>query len=142
MSQTKPLDLAKVAYAAYGDATGGLNYQGAPMPAWDDLGTPIQSAWVAAARAITQTAATVQASTVQTPSLGRIVLVAADPAKNNGSDVAPAAITRVWTGTSINVRVLLDGPDVEWRTSLTYAEDLADLDDNARLYRWTWPPRV
>ena len=44
--------LARAAYAAYGQATGGLNYQGLPMPEWDDLGEPIQRAWVAAVTAI------------------------------------------------------------------------------------------
>jgi hypothetical protein len=27
--------LARAAYAAYGQATGGLNYQGLPMPEWE-----------------------------------------------------------------------------------------------------------
>ena len=79
----------------------------------------------------------------QAPSLGRIVLVAVDPAMNNGADVAPAIITRVWTGTSINVRVLLDSDVVPpWRTSLTHAETLDGLDAPIRHSRWTWPPRV
>lgn len=47
-----PLDLARVAYAAYGDSTGGLNYQGEPMPQWDDLGDAIQDAWIVAAGAV------------------------------------------------------------------------------------------
>lgn len=42
-------NLAQAAYRAYGDTTGGLNYQGLPMPTWDDLGPAIQAAWVAAA---------------------------------------------------------------------------------------------
>ncbi len=45
-------DLAQVAYAAYGTATDGKNYQGLPMPTWDDLGAPIQDAWRAAARGV------------------------------------------------------------------------------------------
>ena len=31
----------RIAYRAYGDATGGLNYQGLPMPTWDDLGDTV-----------------------------------------------------------------------------------------------------
>jgi hypothetical protein len=79
----------------------------------------------------------------QKPSLGRIVLVRAEPTMNNGAHTAPAIITRVWNDTTINVRVLLDSQNSpEWRTSLVHADTLDDLDDNARLYRWTWPPRV
>jgi hypothetical protein len=42
----------KVAYVAYGEVTGGKNYQGLPMPAWDELPATIQDAWVAAAQAV------------------------------------------------------------------------------------------
>jgi hypothetical protein len=49
MIQPVRLALAQAAYAAYGDHTGGLNYQGRTMPAWDNLGPTIQGAWVAAA---------------------------------------------------------------------------------------------
>lgn len=42
---------AQRAYAAYGHATGGLTFDGRPMPAWDDLGETIQQAWTAAAQA-------------------------------------------------------------------------------------------
>jgi|GEM_PF-2496807 len=54
------------------------------------------------------------------PSLGRIVLVAVDPKTNNGADVAPAVITRVWSDSMINVRVLLDTSEVPpSKTSIT-----------------------
>lgn len=77
------------------------------------------------------------------PSLGRIVLVAVDPAQNNGSDVAPAVVTRVFSGDEvsgwvINVRVLLDGTDVPWRTS----QRLIDEPDAPRVGIAWWPPRV
>lgn len=49
-------DLARAAYAAYGQATGGLNYQGLPMPGWEALGETIQGAWIAATRATERTA--------------------------------------------------------------------------------------
>jgi hypothetical protein len=41
--------LARIAYEAYGNVTGGKNYQGLPMPAWDDLPQQIRDAWDAAA---------------------------------------------------------------------------------------------
>lgn len=44
-----PEELARKAYAAYGAVTGGKNYQGLPMPAFDALGEQIRGAWVAAA---------------------------------------------------------------------------------------------
>lgn len=44
--------IARAAYAAYGETTGGKNYQGPPMPDWDDLGEKIQTAWRAATVAV------------------------------------------------------------------------------------------
>lgn len=80
---------------------------------------------------------------MQQPSIGRIVHVSADPAMNNGATTAPAVITRVWSDTVINVRVLLDSDSVPpWRTSLTHTETLDELAEDARELRWTWPPRV
>jgi hypothetical protein len=78
------------------------------------------------------------------PSLGRIVLVPIQPEMNNGATVAPAIITRVWSDTTVNLRVLADGESLLWRTSSTYVEDLDTLDagDPTRINRWTWPPRV
>ncbi|MGW4108546.1 hypothetical protein [Streptomyces sp. NPDC004976] len=80
---------------------------------------------------------------VQKPSVGRIVLVPAEPTMNNGADVAPAIITRVWNDSTINVRVLLDSQNApEWRTSLVHTDALEGLDGNASPHRWAWPPRV
>jgi hypothetical protein len=45
-------DLARLAYVAYGASTGHKNFRGDPMPAWDDLGEAIQTAWAAAALAV------------------------------------------------------------------------------------------
>ena len=45
-------DYAQLAYAAYGAATSYRNYQGLPMPNWDDLTERIRQAWVAAAEAV------------------------------------------------------------------------------------------
>ena len=50
-------DLAKIAYDAYGEAVGGLNYMGLPMPPWDELPTKIHDGWVAATDAVVQAVA-------------------------------------------------------------------------------------
>lgn len=47
-------ELAEIGYRAYSKSTGNLNYQGLPMPKWDDLPEKIKAAWVAAATAITE----------------------------------------------------------------------------------------
>jgi len=52
------------------------------------------------------------------PSIGRIVLVPVDAVINNGADVAPAIITRVWSGYVVNVHVLLDGANTGGKTSV------------------------
>ncbi|MEU4165597.1 hypothetical protein AB0F46_01765 [Streptomyces sp. NPDC026665] len=76
---------------------------------------------------------------MSTPSLGQIVLVPADPAVNNGGDVAPAIITRVWNDEVVNVRVLLDSDAVQWRTSVKLVDTLEGVEHK---HCWTWPPRV
>jgi hypothetical protein len=48
--------LAQIAYEAYGDMTGGVNYQGLPMPGWDGLPARIKAAWNAAVNATVKTA--------------------------------------------------------------------------------------
>ena len=45
-------DLARIAYVAYGETTDFKNYQGLPMPAYDDLTERIQRAWEAAVTAV------------------------------------------------------------------------------------------
>lgn len=77
----------------------------------------------------------------QTPSLGRIVLVPIEPEMNNGADTAPAIITRVWSDTTVNVRVLADSECLLWRTSSTYTDNLDERGQTHMNY-WTWPPRV
>ncbi len=49
MTEDERVLLAQAAYDAYGKRTQWLNFQGNPMPAWDDLGDTIRGAWVAAA---------------------------------------------------------------------------------------------
>ena len=56
--------LAQIAYEAYGDMTGGKNYQGLPMPEWADLPARIKAAWNASVNA------TVKAALDEWPDLG------------------------------------------------------------------------
>jgi hypothetical protein len=97
------------------------------------------------------------------PSVGRIVHVLVDPKQNNGSDVAAAAITRVWSDTCVNLRVWHDGPSVppegsfrqDWLTSwpLHESREAAAEVHAARVAEFGpgytialsaafWPPRV
>jgi hypothetical protein len=48
----QPNELARAAYAAYGEVTGHKNFRGDPMPDWDDLGDTIQRAWAGAATTV------------------------------------------------------------------------------------------
>lgn len=45
-------ELARVAYAAYGDTAGWKNFRGDPMPEWENLGSSIQTCWIMAASAV------------------------------------------------------------------------------------------
>lgn len=49
---TDDVTLGEVAYTAYGRTTDFKNYQGLPMPAWQDLGDTIRAAWENAAKAV------------------------------------------------------------------------------------------
>lgn len=80
-----------------------------------------------------------------TPSIGRIVLVPAQPHTNNGAQVVPAVITRVWNDDLINVRVLGENTNTEWRTSVKRVDELPPVQpglDIAPPLVWAWPPRV
>lgn len=44
------VDRAKAAYHAYGGVTDFKNYQGLPMPQWEDLTEKIREAWIAATK--------------------------------------------------------------------------------------------
>lgn len=46
------VDLGMLAYLAYGEYVGMVNFQGDPMPEWDDLPERIQRAWREAARRV------------------------------------------------------------------------------------------
>jgi len=75
------------------------------------------------------------------PTIGRIVIALVDPSRNNGTDVCPAIITRVWGPTMVNVKTLNDSLANEWLTSVT----LFDTEDEAREHgphSCFWPPRA
>jgi hypothetical protein len=95
------------------------------------------------------------------PSLGRIVHVLIDPAKNNGSDVAMAFVTRTWgesvdaDGTlrhTVNLRVVTDTfSDLPSLTSVYLYDERPTAETLTRLYPQNvtgrgsisfWPPRV
>lgn len=85
----------------------------------------------------------------QKPSIGRIVHVPAAALRGcemNGADVAPAVITRVWSDAMVNVRVLLDGNDTPWKTSIALYQSREDYDRaaqvNGRDFGCYWPGRV
>ncbi|MEU1496043.1 hypothetical protein [Streptomyces sp. NPDC005732] len=75
-------------------------------------------------------------ATPRMPEVGDVVLVPANPAENNGSAEAPAVVTRVWSATTVNVRILQDGTTVPWRTSLVYRDTFDGFDGAAAV--WTW----
>lgn len=87
---------------------------------------------------------------MQQPSLGRVVLAVVNPTMNNGSDVAPATITRVWAENPggywvVNYKVTLDssGADLWVSSARLYADELEAREyvangSNAAF----WPPRV
>jgi hypothetical protein len=65
----------------------------------------------------------------QTPSLGQTVLVTVHPTTNNGTDTAPAVITRVWSEVLVNVAVQLDGHNgTQAKTSVALYPDRDALD--------------
>lgn len=78
------------------------------------------------------------------PSIGRIVLIPTGPLGeyNNGAKVAPAIITRVWADNMVNLRVLLDGNDTPWKTSVTLYESAEALRESGSTVGCYWPPRV
>lgn len=90
---------------------------------------------------------------MSTPTIGRIVhykLAEHDAASINAKrlkdstsgnlavegDVYPAIIVRTWgehAGASVQLQVLLDGPDTYWATSRLEGETAGS---------WSWPPRA
>jgi hypothetical protein len=70
-----------------------------------------------------------------------MVIALVDPVSNNGSDLSPAVITRVWNDTLVNVKTIHDGSASEqWLTSVS----LFDTEEEARTsggHCCFWPPR-
>ena len=50
--KTARISPGQTAYAAYGEVTGGKNYQGLPMPEWSALPGRIREAWENSAEAV------------------------------------------------------------------------------------------
>ena len=51
MEHAERVEMAQVAYQAYGDTAEWKNYRGEPMPTWDELGERIQTCWIMATSA-------------------------------------------------------------------------------------------
>lgn len=82
---------------------------------------------------------------VQKPSLARMVLALVDPIGNNGADVCPAVITRVWGehpdgGWTVNIKTVKDGNVDEWLTSVRLVDTEEQAGETGRAC--FWPPRV
>ncbi|MFJ9895230.1 hypothetical protein ACIQPR_18135 [Streptomyces sp. NPDC091280] len=134
------LEFAETGYTAYGQSTGLLTHDGAPMPGWDELSDRTRAAWVQAAGAVALAAiAGLTGADVggSGPDVGDVVLVPVVPDENNGASVAPAIVTRVWSKSVVNVRVLGDGNTITWRTSLSYVESLDGALPGAAVWTWT-----
>jgi len=77
------------------------------------------------------------------PSIGRVVIYV--PVENsvetsNYAKEVPAIVVRTWENTSyenteVNLRVLTDGPEVTWQTSVPYSE-------TNEPGTWHWPVKV
>lgn len=81
------------------------------------------------------------------PSVGRIVHLIGPHANSNGTDVAPAIITRVWSDDMINATVFPDCGVPHSVTSVKFVEDeatAADINAQAPYPQNVayWPPRV
>lgn len=83
-----------------------------------------------------------------TPTVGRVVLFKSSCPEHMGSDTAPvpAIVTRVWSPTCVNLRVLADGHQTPWVTSVIFAEDIDSYDPGepqehgAYSAAWGWMP--
>lgn len=88
---------------------------------------------------------------IQKPSVAQTVLAVGAFARSNGTDVAPAIITRVWGeredgNWTLNVKVLPDAGGVNNATSVTlYADEESAreaIGDNQHATACFWPARV
>lgn len=79
----------------------------------------------------------------QKPSIGRIVVYVPEEISvesSNGAKEVPAIIARTWEDTGYqndecNLRVLCDGREVTWQTSVPYSE-------GGEPRTWHWPAKV
>lgn len=113
---TTPAQIALEAARRAGHPVAGSFGQPEVSPRWADA--------IEAEQQLAETQRQTRTEIAQAEALGRIVHVLVHPTLNNGSDVAPAVITRVWgqahDGTQlVNLRVWLDGTNHshEWATS-------------------------
>lgn len=84
---------------------------------------------------------------MQKASQGRMVLLIGGVARSNGTDTAPAIVTRAWSDTMVNLIVYPDCAQPAVAPSITLFEDEQAARDwiAADEYRSTaayWPPRV
>jgi len=75
------------------------------------------------------------------PSLCRFVIARVDPTQNNGADVAPAVITRVWGPEMVNLRVFVDAPTMPLSKTSVKLFDSQEEAEGTELACW-WPPKV
>lgn len=80
----------------------------------------------------------------RSPQIGDMVLAIVDPATNNGTDEAPAIITRVFTDALVNVRILVDtGAVPPCKTSVWLYATREDVDASTNpSHAVFWPPRA
>lgn len=57
ISEEQVSELAKLGFEAYGKSTGGLTWDGKPIPPWENVGEKVQAAWKAATKVIAETTA-------------------------------------------------------------------------------------
>ncbi len=69
------------------------------------------------------------------PQIGDRVIAFVHPTKNNGTDVCPAVITRVWSDTMVNIKTFNDSNNLEHKTSVR----LFDTEEGARAMDFIGP---
>jgi len=77
----------------------------------------------------------------QKPAIGRIVHYfprTEELHANNLTLPIAAVITAVWSEQRVNLKLIMDGPEDRWRTSVSLLP--AESEDPAGF--WVWPPRV
>lgn len=77
-----------------------------------------------------------------TPTIGRIVIYTlSEHDKNsingNTTDKLPAIIVNVWSDTCVNLKVITDGINDLWKTSVALANEGRSVPNT-----WVWPEQV